>query len=108
MQLYVMNTFRPSNLEAAKNMSPILFNVYVDDLIVLLRNSGYGCYVNSIFIGCLMYADDLLHLSPTVGSMQALLHICDSYGCSNNIVFNATKTTCSVVGNVRHNDVLLF
>ena len=89
-------------------MSPILFNVYVDDLVVLLHNSGYGCYVNSIFIGRLMYADDLLLLSPTVGGMQALLHICDSYGCSNNIVFNTKKTTCSVFGNVRHNDVLLF
>ena len=35
-------------------------------------------------------------------------YICDSYGCFNNIVFNTKKTTCSVVGNVRHNDVLLF
>ena len=33
-----------------------------------------------------MYADDLLLLSPTVGGMQALLHICDTFGCSNNIV----------------------
>ena len=55
-----------------------------------------------------MYADDLLLLYPTVGGMQALLHICDSYSCSNNTVFNTKKTTCSVVGNVRHNDVLLF
>ena len=53
-------------------LSPILFNVYVDELIELLRDSGYSCYVNRTFIGCLMYADDLLVLSPTVGGMQAL------------------------------------
>ena len=51
-------------------LSPILFNVYVDDLIVLLRNK---------FIFVILVA-----------------------------VFNTKKTTCSVVGNVRHNDVLLF
>ena len=88
-------------------LSPFLFNVYVNELIELLRDSGYGCYVNSMFIGCLMYADDLLLLSPTVGGIQALLHICDSYGSSNNIVFN-TKKTCSVVGNAMNNDVLLL
>ena len=70
-------------------LSPILFNVYVDELM----RSGYGCYVNRTFIGCLMYADDLLLLSPTVGSMQALIDICDSYGHStrSNIVLTSRK-----------------
>ena len=63
----------------------------VDELIELLRDSGYGCYVNSTFIGCLMYADDLLLLSPTVGGMQALLPTCDDCRCFNNIVFNTKK-----------------
>ena len=54
-----------------------------------------------------MYADDLLLLSPTVGGMQALLDIYDSYGHSSNIIFNTKKTTCTVLGNARHNDVLL-
>ena len=54
-----------------------------------------------------MYADELLHLSPTVGGMQALFDICDSYGHSSNIIFNTKKTTCTVFGNARHNDVLL-
>jgi len=31
-------------------LSPILFNVYVDELIELLHDSGYGCYVNITFI----------------------------------------------------------
>jgi retron-type reverse transcriptase len=41
-------------------LSPILFNVYVDDMIVNLRCNGDGCHVGSCFIGCVMYADDLL------------------------------------------------
>jgi len=31
-------------------LSPVLFNLYVDDLIVLLRNSAHGCYVNTTFV----------------------------------------------------------
>ena len=90
-------------------LSPILFHVYVDELIELLRDSGYGCYVNRTFIGCLIYGDDLLFLSPTVGGMQALLDICDSYGHStcSNIILNTKKTMCTVLGNARYNDVLL-
>jgi len=43
-------------------LSPILFNVYVDKnkLITNLWLSGGGCYINSMFIGCVMYADDWL------------------------------------------------
>jgi len=47
-------------------LSPVLFNLYVDDLIELLRDSGYGCYVSKTFIGCIMYADDLILVSPTI------------------------------------------
>ena len=77
-------------------LSPILFNVYVGESTKLLRDSGYGCYVNRTLTGCLMYADNLLLLSPTVGGMQALFDICDSYGHSSDIIFNTKKTTCTV------------
>ena len=34
-------------------LSPFLFPVYVDDLILQLRSSGYGIYVGSMFSGCI-------------------------------------------------------
>ena len=36
-------------------LSPLLFNIYIDDLIVTLCNSGYGAYIGSVFSGCMMY-----------------------------------------------------
>ena len=39
-------------------LSPILFSVYVDDLIGQLRALGYGIYVGSVFCGCILYADE--------------------------------------------------
>ena len=31
-------------------LSPVLFSVYVDELIVKLRSSGYGIYIGSLFV----------------------------------------------------------
>jgi len=40
-------------------LSPILFFVYIDELLVLLSKSTLGCHVGSCYIGALGYADDL-------------------------------------------------
>jgi len=67
--------------------SPILFNVYVDDLISLLQKCGLGCHVSSTFIGCIMYADDLLLLSPSARSMQTMVDTRCAFGDSHDIMF---------------------
>jgi len=46
-------------------LSPILFSIYVDDLISLLPESGYGMYIDRLFTGCILYADDILLLSSS-------------------------------------------
>ena len=47
--------------------SPALFSIYMDEILVNLRNLGVGCYVGEVFIGAMGYANDLLLLdtSPT-------------------------------------------
>ena len=72
-------------------LSPILFSVYVDDLIRLLQTCGLGCQVSSTFIGCIMYADDLLLLSPSDRSMQTMVVTCCAFGYSHDIIFNLNK-----------------
>ena len=42
--------------------SPWFFNLYINDLIVKLRNSGYGYYIFVDFLGCLFFADDIFVL----------------------------------------------
>ena len=54
-------------------LSLILFNMYVDDLIEALKANGDGCDVRKCYIGCIMYADDLLLLSPSVTGLQRML-----------------------------------
>ena len=73
-------------------ISPILFIVYFDELIVLLRNSGFGCHVGTQFVGALGYADDLTLICPSLNSLNHMLSICTDFAKQYNIVFNAKKT----------------
>jgi hypothetical protein len=42
--------------------SPWFFSVYINDLILRLRDSGFSCCVCDVFAGCLFFADDILLL----------------------------------------------
>jgi len=77
---------------------PILFSVYVDDLISLLRDSGYGMYIDKLFAGCILYADDILLLSSSCHGLQSMLHICNEFGKRWDIHFNPAKTQCVIFG----------
>ena len=58
-------------------ISPILFNLYMDDLSLLLNCSGIGGYIGTTLINHLCYVDDLLcPISLSSSGMQQLLNIC--------------------------------
>ena len=75
-------------------LSSYLFNIYVDDLSVTLNacRVRVGCCVGNVIIKHLMYADDLVILAPSVAGLSKLLRICESFGESNDIVFNQKKS----------------
>ena len=47
-------------------LSPILFAIYIDELLIKLEKSSLGCYIGDTFIGALGYADDITLISPSV------------------------------------------
>ena len=63
-------------------LSPILFAMYIDELLIRLQNYGNGCYIGCVFVGCFGYADDAL-LIATIYSLKLMLNIvinyCDKY-----------------------------
>ena len=69
-------------------LSPALFSVYMDDLLLCLRKSGVGCQVGGVFAGAVGYADDLLLLAPSRSAMQKMLQLCEGYAKETNLEFS--------------------
>ena len=59
-------------------LSPVLFCVYVDDLLIALSQAGVGCFIGSTFVGALAYADDTVIMAPTASAMRKLPATCEN------------------------------
>jgi len=53
---------------------------------------------NKEYFGCIMYADDLILLSPSILGSQDILDGCCKFGADNDIIFNSRKSVCFKVG----------
>ena len=73
-------------------LSPVLFCVYMDELIHRLRSESIGCHVGHHFVGALTYADAVTLLAPTRGAMTQMLNVCESFAADYNVIFNSTKS----------------
>ena len=80
-------------------LSPYLFAVYLDGLLVELSNSGVGCYWGSLFVCALAYADDIVLLAPCASELRHMLSACSSYASGHGLIFNANKTQLICFGN---------
>ena len=54
-------------------LSPFLFSVYIDDLLIKLKNNAVGCHIGNHYVGALGYADDLILLCPSVSGMKKMI-----------------------------------
>ena len=72
--------------------------VYMNDLIVTLRNKGVGCHIKSLCLASIMFADDLVLCTPSRHSMQELLSISESFCKEHCLSFNTRKTKLLIFG----------
>ena len=54
-------------------LSPYLFCIYVNELSKMLNKVHVGCFVETMLVNHLMYADDLVLLSPSAAGLSILL-----------------------------------
>jgi len=73
-------------------MSPILFNIYIDELLIKLRSAQFGCHIGNVFCGALGYADDVILLAPTLFSLRSMLKTCEVFSKEYDVLFNPDKT----------------
>ena len=80
--------------------SPILFCIYINNLIRILRNSTLGCQLQGVYLGIWVYADDVILLAPSRTALQEMVKICESFAISMKLKFstnpdiNKSKTKC--------------
>ncbi len=73
-------------------ISPVLFTVYMDELLLRLENSGYGCYIGGHYYGAISSADDLSLMCPTLHGLQKMIHVCEEYGSAYGVKYNPKKS----------------
>ena len=84
-------------------LSPLLFTVYIDELLEKLKRNGIGCHMGHHFVGALGYADDIILLCPSVAGLKNMIKICEEYANEHNIIFNGSKSKYLVFGKYEYN-----
>jgi len=63
-----------------------------------LKCQRVGCCISSLFVGCILYADDVLLLSPSVIGLQNMLDKCFELASTLSLEFNVEKSHCIAIG----------
>jgi len=75
-------------------LSPVLFNVFIDDLSQQLKNVHVGCFMNNVCFNHLNYADDCVLLAPSPAGLQRMLNMCQRFSEQYDMSYNIKKTFC--------------
>ena len=79
-------------------LSPFLFALYVDDVLITLVNSGLGLNFYGINLGAIMYADDILLLAGSILNLQKLIVIAEHCFDEINLKINIKKCFATRIG----------
>ncbi|XP_047040219.1 uncharacterized protein LOC124644750 [Helicoverpa zea] len=72
--------------------SPKLFNLNMNELIVELSSKHVGCKIDGTSINNISYADDMVLLGPTAGSIREMLQTCERYAATHGLQYNTGKS----------------
>ena len=72
--------------------SPLLYSIFIDELLNLLTTSGLGVSIDTIYCGAPMYADDLGLVADSPEELQAMLNIVCTYAGKWRYNLNAGKS----------------
>ena len=91
----VSSNFSVSNgIRQGGILSPLMYNIYTDDLNMKLNECKVGCQMGGVFINHLSYADDMVLLAPSAKALQQLIDTCYLYSVDHDILYNVTKSVC--------------
>lgn len=92
-----MNSLSPwfevnTGLKQGCLISPLLFSIYINDLVSTLNNVGLGVSIGQRKLSCLLYADDLVVFGNTERDLQRLMSILQEWCNKWSITINTEKS----------------
>ena len=79
-------------------LSPYLFNIFIDDLLITLKNVNSGLRISDFHLNHAAYADDINLVSTTTTGLQNLINTCFAYANDWRFKFGIKKTICVTFG----------
>jgi len=70
----------------------------IDNVITTVEHKRFGCLYKSVCVSIIMYADDIILLSPSVTALQKLLHVCEGVLQNLDLFINPKKSICLRIG----------
>jgi hypothetical protein len=71
-------------------LSPILFAIYVDDIVKCHQRGFHNCII--------LYADDILLISSSLCGLQSMFSDCERQLCDLDLQINTKKSCCLRIG----------
>jgi hypothetical protein len=83
-----------------KILAGFAYCFYCHEFFEILKNSGYGCYINGVYAGVYGYSDDDLLLAPSHSALAAMIKLAEAYFSTHGLQFSTdpdhkkSKTKC--------------
>ena len=83
-----------------KILAGFAYCYYCYEFFDILKNSGYGCFVNNVYAGVYGYSDDDFLLAPSHSALSAMINLAELYFSSHGLKFSTdpdprkSKTKC--------------
>ena len=86
-------------------MVPSIFNICTIAFIVNLSLQDVFCHVNQEYVGCFLYADNIVLISPLIICLQQMLVVCSATAKSFKFKFNDNMSHCLSLGKLINVDI---
>ena len=88
------NNRNPPQLLHGGVLSPLLFAIFIDNIVSRVKSVNVGCYISLVCCCIFLYADDILLVAPTVTGLQTLLNVCEQELIDLDMRVNVKKSNC--------------